>query len=132
VRIADVARQLASTRSPEVPIVFTGLRPGEKLHERLFCAREVPRPSAHPLIREVHVPPLDPGHVTELDTRGSPEELLQTMQQLVDSIDHRLTPGMVDLVAEEEAEHTADVVSTNGHRKTRPGVKRSRKPLVER
>jgi FlaA1/EpsC-like NDP-sugar epimerase len=106
VRIADVARQLASTREPEVPIVFTGLRPGEKLHEQLFCLRESPRPSAHPLIREVDVPPLDPAHVTELDTRGSREELLETMRQLVESIDHRLGPD-VDLVAEEALEREA-------------------------
>jgi FlaA1/EpsC-like NDP-sugar epimerase len=103
VRIADVARQLASTRSPEVPIVYTGLRPGEKLHEQLFCLRENPRPSAHPLIREVDVPPLDPSNVTEIDTRGPRDDLLETMRQLVESIDRRLDPDL-DLVAEEALE----------------------------
>ena len=42
VRIADVARRLAASRSPELAIVYTGLRPGEKLHEVLFCDSERP------------------------------------------------------------------------------------------
>ena len=52
VRIYDVARQLAASRTPELPIVFTGLRPGEKLHEDLFCDSESASQSAaraHPL-----------------------------------------------------------------------------------
>ena len=60
VRIADVARQLASSRTPEVGIVFTGLRAGEKLHEALFCRNEAALPTEHPLIRLVDVPPLAP------------------------------------------------------------------------
>ena len=60
VRIYDVARQLASSVTPELPIVFTGLRPGEKLHEDLFCDREESSQSAHELIRCVDVPALDP------------------------------------------------------------------------
>ena len=56
VRIYDVARQLATARTPEVPIEFTGLRPGEKLHEDLFCSDETPARSPHELIRYVDVP----------------------------------------------------------------------------
>ena len=36
VRIADMARRLAAGSGREVDIVFTGLRPGEKLTEDLF------------------------------------------------------------------------------------------------
>ncbi|NTU76753.1 MAG: polysaccharide biosynthesis protein [Alphaproteobacteria bacterium] len=50
VKIADLARQmvrLAGLRPNEdVKIVFTGLRPGEKLHEELFSTEEEPIPSA--------------------------------------------------------------------------------------
>jgi len=38
--------------------VYTGLRPGEKLHEELFGDDEVCEPTAHPLIARAHVPPL--------------------------------------------------------------------------
>jgi FlaA1/EpsC-like NDP-sugar epimerase len=40
VRIDDVARRLAEQSPHPVEIVYTGLRPGEKLHERLFGVNE--------------------------------------------------------------------------------------------
>jgi len=52
VRIVDLARQmirLAGLRPDrDVPIVYTGLRPGEKLFEELFHGQEPPRPTGHP------------------------------------------------------------------------------------
>ena len=51
VRIADIAQRLAARSSQPVDIVFTGLRPGEKLAEDLLGQGEVddrPLPSAHP------------------------------------------------------------------------------------
>ena len=58
VRIADVARRLAAEAPRPVEIVYTGLRPGEKLHEVLLGADEVDDRPAHPLISHVPVPPL--------------------------------------------------------------------------
>lgn len=90
VRIVDVARQLAATRTPELPIIFTGLRPGEKLHEELFCHLERPKPSAHEMIRRVDVPPLAPEWVEDLEIAGSPEEMMARLQELALGIDDRL------------------------------------------
>ncbi|HET8594968.1 MAG TPA: nucleoside-diphosphate sugar epimerase/dehydratase [Intrasporangium sp.] len=45
--VANYARQL---RLPEAEIRFTGLRPGEKLHETLFSVTEQRRPTVHPRI----------------------------------------------------------------------------------
>jgi FlaA1/EpsC-like NDP-sugar epimerase/lipopolysaccharide/colanic/teichoic acid biosynthesis glycosyltransferase len=60
VRIVDVARELMAIAGRPTPIVYTGLRPGEKLHEELFSDGEDPdhRPW-HPAISHVTVPPLD-------------------------------------------------------------------------
>ncbi len=49
VRIVDLARQMIrlAGKQPEVDvkIVFTGKRPGEKLHERLYREEEQPTPA---------------------------------------------------------------------------------------
>ena len=58
VRIAEVATRLAEQSSSNVSIVYTGLRPGEKLHEVLLGAGEVDVRPTHPLISQVPVPPL--------------------------------------------------------------------------
>ena len=63
VRIADVARRLAEEADEPIDITYTGLRPGEKLHEVLHSANEEPRPSAHPLISVVSVEPLVVSHL---------------------------------------------------------------------
>jgi len=60
VAIVDLARRLIAESDRRVDIVYTGLRPGEKLHEVLFAPDERPLPSEHPLISRVRVPALDP------------------------------------------------------------------------
>ncbi len=55
VRIVDLARQmirLAGLRPDrDIAIAFTGLRPGEKLHEELFHDAEAPMPTQNPALR---------------------------------------------------------------------------------
>src|SRR6478672_9362790 len=108
VRIYDVARQLASSVNPELPIVFTGLRPGEKLHEDLFCDRERASQSQHELIRCVDVPPLDPALVRDLDPTSSRDDVLETLERLARSIDENIeAPVTVDIVMTEALEEGA-------------------------
>jgi FlaA1/EpsC-like NDP-sugar epimerase len=67
VKILDVAeRMIELSRARGVEIVFTGLRPGEKLHERLFSEDEHPAATDHPMIRSVAVPPVDPAELSDL------------------------------------------------------------------
>ncbi|WP_341359212.1 nucleoside-diphosphate sugar epimerase/dehydratase [Georgenia sp. M64] len=64
VKILDVAKRLITHAAKDVEIVFTGLRPNEKLHEELFGTDEVGERREHDLITHVSVPPLAP---SELD-----------------------------------------------------------------
>ncbi len=60
VRIADLARRLIAESNKRIELVYTGLRPGEKLHEVLFSPEERATTSEHPLIFWVDVPGLSP------------------------------------------------------------------------
>jgi FlaA1/EpsC-like NDP-sugar epimerase len=56
IRIADLARDLIhlSNRSvDEIPIVYTGLRPGEKVEETIQGEGEVVAPTQHPHVRMI-------------------------------------------------------------------------------
>ena len=44
----------------DIDIVFTGLRPGEKMHEDLFGESENGELTTHRLISQVAVPPIAP------------------------------------------------------------------------
>lgn len=58
VRIDDVARQLIAEAERHVDIVYTGLRPGEKLHERLLDDGSSDTRTHHPLVSHTRVDPL--------------------------------------------------------------------------
>ena len=61
IRILDLARQLISLSGhepeTEIPIVFTGLRKGETMEEKLLRDNENPQDTPHDQIRQVSIPP---------------------------------------------------------------------------
>ncbi|HZT90973.1 MAG TPA: nucleoside-diphosphate sugar epimerase/dehydratase [Gaiellaceae bacterium] len=62
VKILDLARQmirLSGKDESQVPIVFTGARAGEKLHEVLWNDGEAVGPTSHPKIMRAARPPID-------------------------------------------------------------------------
>nr|WP_246336126.1 nucleoside-diphosphate sugar epimerase/dehydratase [Flexivirga oryzae] len=68
VKIVDVAHTLIDLSGKKnVDIVFTGLRPGEKLSEELFTPGEDIHTSRHPLINYVSVPPIDSAEILTAD-----------------------------------------------------------------
>jgi FlaA1/EpsC-like NDP-sugar epimerase len=82
VSIAEVARLIAARSERPVSIEFTGLRPGEKLHEVLLGAGEVDIRPAHPLISQVEVPPLDPARSRAIDVTCDQAELIGALRHL--------------------------------------------------
>lgn len=89
VRIVDLARQMIqlsglsvrddSHPDGDIPIVFTGLRPGEKLYEELLLSA-FDAPTAHPLIRQAREVGLPPSRL---------ETLLAAMERAVTTWDDR-------------------------------------------
>ena len=69
----------------DIAIVYTGLRPGEKLHETLFYADENYRPTAHPKILEADV------------RTFSHEQVLQQVAKLRDAVE-RYDVSMMETV----------------------------------
>jgi FlaA1/EpsC-like NDP-sugar epimerase len=93
VSIDAVARQLAAAAPGQVRIVYTGLRPGEKLQEELLGTDEVDVRPLNPLISHVAVPALHPAHVRDLDPFEEPADLVNRLSCLctqVDQISSRL------------------------------------------
>jgi FlaA1/EpsC-like NDP-sugar epimerase len=68
IRILDLAREMIrlSGHEPDVdiPIVFSGLRPGEKLFEELLGAEEGSEPTEHARIFKAHNPRIQPDEET--------------------------------------------------------------------
>jgi FlaA1/EpsC-like NDP-sugar epimerase len=110
VRIAEVARQIADLAPDPVEITYTGLRPGEKLHEELFGPGEHDIRPLHPLISHVDVPPLDPAQVQILDPYAHPTDLVAELVRLCHPSPQPLTAAaaQVPYLAFTDAVHPAE------------------------
>jgi FlaA1/EpsC-like NDP-sugar epimerase len=99
VKIVDLARQMIRlaglTPDRDVEIRFTGLRPGEKLHEELFHGKEPPAPTGHPGLMMAAPRTADPAIVgraiDEIATAcrgGQPRLALTLLGRLVPEFEH--------------------------------------------
>ncbi|GAB3844694.1 nucleoside-diphosphate sugar epimerase/dehydratase [Micromonospora andamanensis] len=82
VRIDDIARRMVARAASAVEIIYTGLRPGEKLHEDLLGSGESDHRPLHPLISHVRVPVLDPLEVSGLDPFDEPDKVIDHLARL--------------------------------------------------
>ena len=81
VKILDLAKQmirLSGRNEEDIPIVFTGARPGEKVHEVLWNVGEAVGPTSHPKIMRAARPQIDAAWL---------EESLAELERLVDEGD---------------------------------------------
>jgi len=81
VRIAEVAKRMIEASERKIDIVYTGLRPGEKLEEDLFGDGEVRSPTDHPLITEVGVPPLKYSTLVDKESEAVAMEWLSDLPE---------------------------------------------------
>jgi FlaA1/EpsC-like NDP-sugar epimerase len=82
VRIIDLAQSLVAAVAPDLPIVLTGLRPGEKLHEELSYEPDRVAPTSNPKIFHVR----DEAAIDAETFIGEIDALLEQTRQ------YRLTP----------------------------------------
>jgi FlaA1/EpsC-like NDP-sugar epimerase len=71
IRIKDVADLLIERSGRSIGLEYTGLQPGEKVHEVLFAAHERGAAGTHPAITHGRVPPLPTDLIDLLGTTGS-------------------------------------------------------------
>ena len=70
VKIAELAQlmiRLSGKSESEVPIAYTGLRPGEKLYEELLADDETTEPTPHPKLRVARVAPVQAQAAREIE-----------------------------------------------------------------
>jgi FlaA1/EpsC-like NDP-sugar epimerase len=86
VRIADVAHQLIELSGRDMPVVYTGLRGGEKMHEDLFGDGEPDERPVHPLVSHVRVPPADAAAVLGIDAWATPGRVAANLAAVCESM----------------------------------------------
>jgi FlaA1/EpsC-like NDP-sugar epimerase len=82
VSIAKVAAAMAATARKPIEIVYTGLRPGEKLQEELFADDEEIHRRVHPMIAHVCAQPIPPSALAALDLSESADRTRDLLEQM--------------------------------------------------
>ncbi|TDJ58031.1 MAG: polysaccharide biosynthesis protein [Planctomycetota bacterium] len=102
IRIVDLARRLIALHGygPDtIEIVFTGARPGEKLHEQLAYDTEAIRPTAHPDIHVWEQPAPDPGSIQRTMNELSPGRRGTQAKLVAETVRRLVTPPQVTAAA---------------------------------
>ncbi len=96
VKIADLAKAMIKLSGfipdKDIQIVYTGLRPGEKLYEELLTDMERTIPTHHEKIRKAHV--------EDIDTRAAMEKINSLLSDLYTLTNEEVVHLMKDLIPE--------------------------------
>lgn len=128
IKIDDLARRvIALSGRSDAQIVYTGLRPGEKLTESLLSPGEEDNRPIHPLITQVKIVPVEISALRDLVTRARDasafrrrDDLASDLEAILDSSDsggdRTLTTGSSDsaVPAKSLTSTTADPSPDNG------------------
>jgi len=122
IKVLDLARHLIRLSGfvpgEEIPIVFTGLRPGEKLYEELVGISETTEPSEVELIRKVRPAQLPDlarleqqvARLENLALQGETEAVVELLAQIVPTFrPMRLPPIGSDLLPAESEKNRPSV-----------------------
>jgi FlaA1/EpsC-like NDP-sugar epimerase len=109
IKILDLAQKLIAEAHPSpasdknsIEILFTGLRPGDKLHEDLLSSSESAEPTAHPKLRRIHGP---------LPTAKSLDSAISVISEKLQSRD---LPALLDAIRSlVPGYHPSDLISAN-------------------
>ncbi|GAF65029.1 polysaccharide biosynthesis protein CapD [Bacillus sp. TS-2] len=94
VKIVDLAKnliKLSGYTEEEIPIVFTGMRPGEKLFEELLSQDEVHSEQVYPMIYRGKTPPVNINVTYDLIKRFSNTERDELRKELLDIANFRVS-----------------------------------------
>lgn len=115
IRIAELARDLIrlSNHTPDdIPIVFTSLRPGEKLNEELLADGETVHPTQHPQVMMMEVQQPDGDAVAEWYRRLETAVTLQSgnVKQILRELVPEYDAGSMESELQAEAPTTAETI----------------------
>ena len=65
-----------------VRILYTGLRPGEKLNEALFGRGETVMPTSHARLNRTPAPHVDAAEAAAIDLSAKPEKITASLREL--------------------------------------------------
>jgi len=102
-----------STGQRDVRIVFTGSRPGEKIHEELWSGDESAGETEHPKIKRLSRPPVDSAWLTEQ---------LRELERLADDGDTLEVVGKLALIVREPVRES---LPATGQEAVRPRIEAS-------
>lgn len=86
VSIAHVARQMIEQSRAPIDVAFTGLKPGEKMHEVLFATGESDKRPVHPMVSHVDVPAITPADAVYLPLTDPNDVVVNAVTALSDRI----------------------------------------------
>jgi FlaA1/EpsC-like NDP-sugar epimerase len=81
VRINDVAKQMIKQSRKDIKIIYSGLRPGEKLREQLIGPSEIIAPTSHKLITRAPVPQIIGDFFAPTDIPTTPDKQVDLLSR---------------------------------------------------
>ncbi len=109
IRIDDLAKRvIALSGHPGAHIVYTGLRPGEKLTESLLSSDEADRRPNHPLITQVSILPIDIDALRQIVNAARDPKVYAHREELIGELE-RIVDGTIGI---EAGEMGAEIVAS--------------------